>query len=283
MIRIGLVDVTTSHADAFSKIFNVQKQFRGFRVTRCWDVDRKRSQEVADLYGLESVDRLDEMTDIDAVMVLSRDQNKHLQYARPFLKKGLPTFVDKTTTDTLRQAVSMYALAKKHKAPIFSASALRFAKELEEARKVMAKMGKIRFINAMGPGELMFYGQHVFDAVYALVGRRVQTVQNIGTNKISILKLECKGGLTVQMTISQFGHVPFQFHVADKDSCHSFKVTDGAYFYRNMMKAFVQMVKTGKPPFDGRETLEIIDGMCKGVSSLEKRGKVMRVSGKYRL
>ena len=75
MIRIGLVDCTTSHADAFSKIFNVQKKFRGFKVTKCWDVKAKRAREVADLYGLEAVKSLSDMTGIDAVMlVVAADQ-----------------------------------------------------------------------------------------------------------------------------------------------------------------------------------------------------------------
>ena len=283
MVRIGLVDVTTSHADAFSKIFNVQKKFRGFRVTKCWDVDRKRSREVADLYGLESVDRLADMKDIDAVMVLSRDQNRHLPYVRPFLKKGLPAFVDKTTAGTLKQALAMYSLAKKHKAPLFSASGVRFGREIEDARKVMRKMGKIRFISASGPGELMFYGQHVFDAVYALVGRGARTVQNIGTDKVSLLRIDFKGGLTVQAAVSEFGHIPFRFTVADKDTWHSFTVTDHVYFYWNMVHAFVRMVKTGEPPFDPRETLEIIDGMCRAVASREKGGRREKIRGKYRI
>ncbi|HUW57842.1 MAG TPA: Gfo/Idh/MocA family oxidoreductase [Planctomycetota bacterium] len=283
MVRIGLVDVTTSHADAFSKIFNVQKRFRGFRVTRCWDVDRKRSKEVADLYGLEAVDRLADMTDIDAVMVLSRDQNRHLPYVRPFLKKGLPAFVDKTTAGTLRQALTMYSLAKKHKAPIFSASAVRFGREIEDARKAMKKMGKVRFISASGPGELMFYGQHVFDAVYALVGCGAKTIQNVGTDKISLLRIDFKGGLTVQAAISQFGHIPFHFTVADEKAWHAFTIADHGYYYWNMMRAFVRMVKTGVPPFDGRETLEIIDGMCRAKASREKHGRREKIRGKYRI
>ncbi|HUV38790.1 MAG TPA: Gfo/Idh/MocA family oxidoreductase, partial [Planctomycetota bacterium] len=214
MIRIGLVDVTTSHADAFSKIFNVQKKFRGFRVTKCWDVDAKRSKEVADLYGLGAVDRLADMTDVDAVMVLSRDQNRHLPYVRPFLKKGLPAFVDKTTAGTLAQALAVYRLAKKHRAPVFSASAVRFGREVEDAVKVMKTLGKIRLIEASGPGELMFYGQHVFDTVYALVGRGAQRIQNIGTDRISLLRIDFKGGLTVRATVSQYGHIPFHFTVA---------------------------------------------------------------------
>ena len=213
MIRIGLVDVTTSHADAFSKIFNVQRKFRGFRVTRCWDVDRKRSKEVADLYGLEPVRSLSDMTDIDAVMVLSRKQEKHLEYVRPFLKRGLPAFVDKTTAASLRQALAMYSLARRHRAPLFSASAVRFGREVEQARKIMKKMGRIRFIGASGPGELMFYGQHIFDTVCALVGRGARTIRNIGTDKAAIMRVDFKGGLTVQATVSQYGHLPFSFTV----------------------------------------------------------------------
>jgi len=283
MVRIGLVDVTTTHADAFSKIFNVQKRFKGFRVTKCWDVDQKRSKEVADLYGLESVRRIQDMTDIDAVMVLSRNQNKHLGYVRPFLKKGMPAFVDKTTAGTLGQAVTMYRLARRHKAPLFSASAVRFGREIEEAVNVMKKMGKIRLIEASGPGELMFYGQHVFDAIYALVGRGALTVQNVGTDKVSLLKLEFKGGLLVQAVISEYGHLPFQFTVADEKTCHAFGVSDHAYYYWKMVRGFVTMVKTGKPPFDPRQTVELIDAMCQAKASRQKGGKVMRIKGDYRI
>ena len=52
--------------------------------------EAQRFYEQAELYGLEAVKTLKEMTDIDAVMVLSRDQNRHLSYVRPFLKRGLP-------------------------------------------------------------------------------------------------------------------------------------------------------------------------------------------------
>ena len=283
MIRIGLVDCTTSHADAFSKIFNVQKKFRGFKVTKCWDVKAKRAREVADLYGLEAVKSLSDMTGIDAVMVLSRDQNRHLPYARPFLKRGMPAFIDKTTAGSLAQARSIYSLAKKHKAPVFSASAVRFAREVEDAVKVMKTMKKVRYIRACGPGELIFYGQHVFDAIYALVGRGAQKVQNVGTDKVSILRIDFKGGLLVEATVSQVGHLPFTFTVADEKSCHTFTITDHVYFYWNMIKAFVNMVKTGKPPFDPRETLEIIDGMYKAQASHDAGGKPKRISGKYKI
>jgi predicted dehydrogenase len=277
------VDVTTSHADAFSRIFNIEKRFRGFRVTKCWDVDARRSKEVAEAYGVEAVEELSQMTDIDAVMVLSRDQNRHLRYVRPFLKRGLPAFVDKTTAGTLAQAVSMYRLAKKHKAPLFSASAVRFGREVEDAVKAMKKMGRPRLIEASGPGELMFYGQHVLDTVYALVGRGATSVRNIGTEEISLLRVDWKGGLTVRITVSQFGHIPFHFTVADADRSHSFTVSDHHYYYRKMMAAFVRMVKTGKPPFDGRETLEIIDGMCRAVKSREAGGRPRKIRGKYKV
>jgi predicted dehydrogenase len=284
VVRIGLVDVTTSHADAFAKVFNIEKRFKGFRVTKCWDVDAKRSKEVADLYGLEAVPSLKDMTDIDAVMVLSRKQDKHLPYARPFLRRGLPTFVDKTTAGTLAQAVSMYSLAKKHKAPIFSASAVRFGREVEEAKVVMkTKMKKLRFIEASGSGELMFYGQHVFDTLYELIGRGAQTIQNIGDEDLSLMKIAFKGGLTVQAVVCNYGHIPFQFTIADADRWHSFTVRDHVYYYAKMMDAFVKMVKTRKPPFDGRETLEIIDAMCQAKKSREQGGKVMRIRGKYKL
>ena len=284
MIRIGLVDVTTSHADAFAKIFNVEKKFEGFQVTKCWDKDPKRSEEVAKLYGLTSVPTLDAMTDVDAVMCLSRNQDLHLEHAEPFLKRGLPMFVDKTTAGSLKQAVAMYRLARRKKAPIFSASAVRFAKEIEEAKQIMKeKMGPIRFITASGPGDLIFYGQHVFDTIYQLVGKGARTIQNIGDEKMAVLKIVYESGLVVVATISDVGKLPFRFTVADEKTNHMFVVSDHVYYYTKMMSAFVEMVKTGQPPFDPLETVEIIDAMFQAKASREKKGRVMKIKGEYRI
>jgi predicted dehydrogenase len=283
MVKIGLVDVTTSHADAFSKIFNVEKKFKGFAVTKCWDVDEKRSKEVAQAYGLEAVPTLKDMKNIDAVMVLSRDANRHLPYLTPFLKKGLPAFVDKTTAYKLSDAEKMFRVARAKKIPLFSASAVRFAREIEEAKQAMAKMGKVLFIEASGPGELLFYGQHLFDAIYALVGRGATQVRNVGDEKISIIRLDFASGLVASINISDYGHVPFAFTVADEKTCHRFEVKDHVYYYSKMMECFVNMVKGAAAPIDPFETVEIIDAMLSAKKSREKGGKPVKLKGTYKI
>ncbi len=281
MVRIGLVDVTTSHADAFSKIFNVEKKFEGFQVTTCWDKDPKRSEEVAKAYGLTMAASPEAMTDIDAVMCLSRNQDLHLEHATPFLKRGLPTFVDKTTAGSVKQALALYRLARRKKAPIFSASAIRFGPEVEEARKIMKeKMGPIRLVTASGPGDLIFYGQHVFDTIYALVGKGARTVQNVGDEKISVLKMTWESGLVVIATVSDVGKFPFRFTLGDEKTNHTFVVPGGSC-YERMMTAFVKLVKTGEAPFDSLETIEIIDGMFQAKVSREKKGRAMKIKGSY--
>ncbi len=284
MVRIGLVDVTTSHADAFAKVFNIEKRHEGFQVTACWDKDPIRSEAVAKAYGIEMVATLEEMKDVDAVMVLSRNQDLHLEYATPFLKRGLPMFVDKTTAGSLQQAVALYKLAKRKKAPIFSASAVRFGKEIEEAKEIMKqKMGPIRLITASGPGDLIFYGQHVFDTIAELVGRGARTIQNIGDEKLNVLKITYENGMVVVATISDVGKLPFRFTVADEKTNHTFVVADHGYYYAKMMTAFVNMVKTGIPPFDPLETVEIIDTMFQAKASREKKGRVMKIKGTYKI
>jgi virulence factor len=282
VVRIGLVDVTTTHADAFSKIFNVEKKFPGFQVTTCWDPNRARAEEVAKAYGLTVADSPEAMKkDVDAAMCLSRNQDLHLEHATPFLKRGLPTFVDKTTAGSVKQAIKLFKLAQRKKAPVFSSSAIRFGPEVEEAQKIMKeKMGPIKFVSASGPGDLVFYGQHVFDTVYALVGKGARTVQNIGDEKISILKLTWESGLVVVMTIAEVGKFQFRFTVGDEKSNHSFVVPGGSC-YERMMTAFVQMVNTRQAPIDPLETVEIIDGMFQAKASREKKGRVMKIKGQY--
>ena len=62
----------------------------------------------------------------DAVFVGDCDGGggDHLKLARPFIKKGIPTFVDKPFALNLKDAKAIVSLAKKHRTPIYNSSIL---------------------------------------------------------------------------------------------------------------------------------------------------------------
>ena len=72
----------------------------GFEIAKVWDADRELAEKFSQLFFRKPVacTNLDDMTHgIDAVFIADCNGGgqDHLELARPFLEKGIPTFVDK--------------------------------------------------------------------------------------------------------------------------------------------------------------------------------------------
>jgi Oxidoreductase family, NAD-binding Rossmann fold len=100
-----------------------------FDIVKCWDPDYSRAEEFSEAFlGKPEPCRTVEAAtkDVDAVFVADCDGGggDHLKLARPFLKKGIPTFVDKPFALTLKDAKAIVALAEQHKTPLYNSSIL---------------------------------------------------------------------------------------------------------------------------------------------------------------
>lgn len=120
------------------------RKVEGFEITRVWDEDRPSAELFCRVFhGRPKVcDTPDQVSD-DVDLVLIGDGNgdgsDHLELARAGLEKGVPTFVDKPLASTVKDAVAILELAKRHRAPVASLSilqtdprTLQFARRLPE-------------------------------------------------------------------------------------------------------------------------------------------------------
>ena len=89
---------------------------------------------------------------IDAAIVDFRRGSQHLKYAQPLIEAGIPTYVDKPFASSSADAKKIVALAKKHKVPITSYSSLRFGASMQQFKKDVRKIGKVKSIVVSGPG-----------------------------------------------------------------------------------------------------------------------------------
>jgi hypothetical protein len=102
---------------------------RDFEIVKCWDPDYARAEQFSETFlGKPAPCRTVESAtkDVDAVFVADCDGGgvDHLELSRPFLRKGIPAFVDKPFSSNLRDAKAMIALAQRHKTPLYNASIL---------------------------------------------------------------------------------------------------------------------------------------------------------------
>ena len=110
MIRLGIVDMDTSHCVEFTKRLNhkgiAQDQWvdgatvigavrMPSQVTETAKVDAYSKAWTEDL-GLPLFEKPEDLIgNIDAVLIEANDGSVHLERARPFLEAGIPCFVDK--------------------------------------------------------------------------------------------------------------------------------------------------------------------------------------------
>jgi hypothetical protein len=100
-----------------------------FEIVKCWDPDYARAEQFSETFlGKPEPCRTVESAtkDVDAVFVADCDGGgvDHLELSKPFLKKGIPAFVDKPFASNLRDAKAMIALAQRHETPLYNSSIL---------------------------------------------------------------------------------------------------------------------------------------------------------------
>ncbi len=149
MLRIGIVgEAKFWHTKSFSEIFNgydehsarqnrfpiYETKLEGARVTHIWDSDVEAAKLVAKICYIDNVlsNMVDMLGRVDAVIIADDTTMQHQKRAIPFLRAGLPTFIDKPLSPSIEEAEDIINLAREHETPLMSCSALRYAKEVEE-------------------------------------------------------------------------------------------------------------------------------------------------------
>ncbi len=284
MIRFGLVGVNTSHADAFSRIFNGTASddpaVDGGRVVAIWgnEGDSDRVDELATKHGIPNrVSTASAMIgSIDAVLIVDDHGGgeTHAALARPFIEAGLPTFIDKPMTTDYRDAVDLFELADRTGAPLLSCSALRFAAELEPARAELERIGKLSSVISTGPGDWYYYGVHAVELLGAVAGTGASTLYRHGFDQRDVAVISYPDGPTgIVQTLRDAKYV-FELVAYGENGHLSIEVKDGAAFYANTMREVVKMAETGKPPLTPAQTLEVLAILRAGAASAETGGPV---------
>jgi len=186
---------------------------------------------------------------VDAVMITSRHGKNHLPFARPYLEKGLPVWVDKPLTTSVEEAVELVNLSKKYNAPVTGGSSLVFAKEIVEmAAYVKEHRSQITGGHVTAPinlvndyGNFWFYSAHLVQMIIAVFGWDIKCVNA----KLFADHVEAKY-FYEDMTVTAYFGTGYTVTVYEGGyQAKSTSVTmDGCYDAE--VSEFYRMVKTGE-------------------------------------
>lgn len=186
----------------------------------------------------------------DCIVVLSPDNPEmHWKLCQEALRSGKRVFVDKTFATDKKTAEALFALAEEYHTPMYSTSALRFAKELETLPDM-----DVEFIAACGPGSPSNYLIHQFEPIVAVMKKKIRRISYLGTSQAHHFDLEFEGGKRASATL--LGAGPFSMTVKYTDGTVS-AIPDMSDYFERFLIAMLHFFETGKGGVPKEQTITV--------------------------
>lgn len=182
MIRVGAVNIDTSHPLGFGEVMEKENRARYVGVYN--DSFRPDSEVEGFIrrFGLEKrCDSLAELADMcDIGFLHGCNWDDHLRCAMPFIERGKPVFVDKPLVGNLADCRRVEQLVRDG-AVILGASSARYAYEVQEFLALPAEeRGEIVTVFGTAGVDEFNYGIHIAEAIGGILGPGAESVRYAG-------------------------------------------------------------------------------------------------------
>ena len=208
-------------------------QVDGFEIAAIYDPDIEKAKAFSETFMGNPVvcKKLEDMmSQVDAFFVSDCDGcgDDHLELARPFLEKGVPTFVDKPFALKLKDALEIVRLAEENNALLFNASILSYVPAAVHFKNRFAEFGddfypmpseydrnvKMGLIKGVGGAfsqalsgkgveggleDRMAYIIHGVSLALHMFGEGVEWVEAMGELPLEYFHLHLKGGVDIMI------------------------------------------------------------------------------------
>jgi len=291
-IRLGIIGTDTSHVTAFTRLLNDESYPQHVAGARVVAAFKGGSKELPDSYNrvdkfaedLKNKWHVEFVPDIstlcrkvDGVMIESVDGRQHLEQVKETLASGKPLWIDKPLAASLEDAREIARLAKQSGTVWFTASSLRYGKDVE-AMKFPDAQGAV----AWGAGplgrfqlDLTYYAIHAVELLYSVLGPGCEEVTRTHTDAADVIVGKWKGGKTGEVRAlrpdSNYGVMVFR--TGGKVEVMP-KVSDG---YRPLVEEVVKFFQTKQPPVPNEESLEVMEFMDAAQRSMAQGGAPVKL------
>jgi len=245
----------------------------GWKVTHAWTQEPETTRKLCEACLIETaVDDYHEfLGKVDAVIVARDDFESHFEMAIPFLKAGMPVFVDKPLSLDVGQLRELKPYLESGQ--LMSCSGMRYARELDEPRSNFASYGKIKLMRGTIVLSWEKYGVHMLDAVLGMPTPRPVAVRMLPVGHASaVIRFEDESLLQ----IDALGDAARSFHVEmfGTERNGAFDITDNFSMFRRMLWEFTTSISSGKPAIPAERTLEIMRVLIAGRTSCKESREV---------
>ncbi|MBQ4137877.1 MAG: Gfo/Idh/MocA family oxidoreductase [Clostridia bacterium] len=193
MKKIVILGCENSHAEGFLDIIKNNAKFSDVEVIGVYSDEKEPCERIKSNYGIETMESYDTAVGrVDGVVVTARHGDNHLKYALPYIKSGVPMFIDKPVTISENEVLKLARLLKESGVRVTGGSSLRFdplvmrlAEEAraEEGGKTLGGFVSAPLASDSTYGGFYFYAQHLCDIVGAIFGKYPRSVKAYAAGK----------------------------------------------------------------------------------------------------
>ena len=203
-IRVGIIGAENSHSVNFGKMFNIDHKFPGVELTHIWGETDEFARKTAEAGKIPNIvkEQKEMLGKIDALIVDHRHAKYHLEAATPFVKAGIPTFVDKPFCYRVEEGKKFLEMAREVGTPVTSFSSIAQSVCTYDIREQVKSMSDINHVVRFGPldldspyGGVFFYGVHLLQPLMVMFGEDIHRVKITRDGKKGSASLVFKSGL----------------------------------------------------------------------------------------
>lgn len=265
-IRIGIIGAENSHTIGYGNLFNVDKKFPGVEVKYVWGETDDFARQAMERGKIPNQVKnpLEMLGKIDALIVDHRHPKYHLKAAEPFIREGIPTFIDKPFCYRTDEGKEFLQLAQKTGTPVSSYSSLAHSDATFDMKEQVKNMKNINQVTWAGPADLdspyggiFFYGVHIVQPLMYIFGEDIEQVKVTRDGQFGNAALKFSSGLfaTLVFLRKAYGWVTFvETNDAMTELKSRVKESDPAKNYVDM----VEMFRTGKEPRSHQSILNCV-------------------------
>lgn len=238
------------------------------QVTQVWCQKKKIAEHIAAASHIENiaVNIEDMIGQVDAVLLARDDAENHYKMALPFLKAGLPIFIDKPLAVKISEAEKIWA-AQQFNNQVFSCSSLRYAKELMLSEEEKEMIGEIKLVEGSVMKKWETYGIHILEPLVAQLPNRGKLIEikgiGSGYQKQVLVQWENVSGY-----FKTTGNTPTPLEIKFFGEKGNITKTfnDSFNAFKNSLQVFIEVIHHPEKNIPQEETLELVTILEKGLA-----------------
>jgi hypothetical protein len=223
------------------------------QVTHIWTQDKAASSAIAAASLIPHVvaDPGEMIGAVDAVLLARDDAPNHYQLAAPFLRAGMPVYIDKPLA--LSEAAARRLLdLEQFPGQIFTGTPLTYCEEFQLDQTARARIGEIGHISAVTPKYWDTYAVHVIEPALALLGVLDAPVRYkvVATGSRRMLSVAWESGHSAQFLATGSLAGPLALHVFGANDHAVLAFRDSFSAFKTAIVRFLEGIRSRRRMFD---------------------------------